>query len=31
VAQAVCETHRGKLTVELVGENRIKISALLKN
>lgn len=31
VAQAVCEVHRGKLTVELVGENRIKISALLKD
>lgn len=31
VAQAVCEAHRGKLTVELVGENRIKISALLKD
>ena len=30
VAQAVCEAHRGKLTVELVGENTIKIAALLK-
>ena len=30
VAQAVCETHRGRLTVELVEENNIKISALLK-
>lgn len=30
VAQAVCEAHRGRLTVELAGENRIKISALLK-
>ncbi len=31
VAQAVCEAHRGKLKIALTGENRIKISALLKN
>ncbi len=31
VASAVCEAHRGKLTAELVGENKIKISALLKD
>lgn len=30
VVQAVCEAHRGKLTMELAGENTIKISALLK-
>lgn len=30
VVQAVCEAHRGKMTVELSGENTIKISALLK-
>ncbi len=30
VAQAVCKAHRGRLTVELAGENNIKISALLK-
>ena len=30
VARAVCEAHKGKLTVELAGEDRIRISALLK-
>ena len=30
VTQAICEAHRGRLTVELVEENKIKISALLK-
>ena len=30
VVQAVCEAHRGKLKVELVEKNTIKISTLLK-
>ena len=30
MARAVCEAHRGKLTVELVGDSSIRISALLK-